>query len=79
MRAHAAELRELGLGMGITGLRFASPGRLVGHVDAGKDALDVIDFDIAATQLLGATVELFSDAVLDKPNITLDLVDARPV
>ena len=79
VRAHASELQALAEQMRITKLRFASAGRLVGHVDAEMDAFDVIDFDIAATDLLGAAVELFSDAVLGKPNVSPDLVTARPL
>jgi hypothetical protein len=64
---------------GITLLRFASPGRLVGHVAPDRDLWDVVDFDLAARDLLGATIRLFSDAVLTKTNVSPDLVDAQPI
>jgi hypothetical protein len=49
--AHADELRRLAADHGITALRFASPGRLVGHIAAELDFLDVVDFDLAARDL----------------------------
>jgi hypothetical protein len=77
--AHADELRRLAAQYGITALRFASPGRLVGHVADDRDFLDVVDFDVAARELLGAQVSLFSDAVLTKANVSPDLVAAEPL
>jgi len=77
VRAHAADLRALGARFGISELRFASKGRLVGRVEADKDLLDVVAFDLAASELLGATVQLFSDAVLTKPHVSPDLVAAQ--
>jgi hypothetical protein len=41
--------------------------------------LDVVDFDLAARELLGAQVSLFSDAVLTKENVSPDLVAAAPL
>lgn len=78
-RARATELRALADDFGVTELRFASAGRLVGHVDSQKDLLDVVGFDIAASELLGVDVQLFSDSVLTKPNVSADLVAARPL
>lgn len=65
--------------IGISDLRFASPGRLVGRVAEDKDLLDVVAFDLAAEDLLGARVSLFSDRVLDHDNVSKDLVDAQPL
>lgn len=79
VRTHAEELCALAARFGITELRFASPGRLVGHVAEDKDALDVADFEIAARQVLGAQVGLYSDRVLTKPHVSPDLVTARPL
>ncbi len=79
VRAHSVELRTLGQSYGVSQLRYASPGRLVGHVAEDKDMLDVVEFDIAATDLLAARVSLFSDAVLDHPHVSVDLVDASPL
>lgn len=78
MAAHGDELQGLAAQYGITALRFASPGRLVGHVADGRDTLDIVDFDLAR-ELLGAQVSLFSDAVLTKPNVSPDLVAAEPL
>lgn len=77
LRAHAAELNALAAAHGIHALRFASPGRLVGRVDPDRDALDMAEFAAEAEKLLDADVSLLSDAVLDKPNVSPDLVSAR--
>lgn len=79
MRSHADELRALAARYGITELRFASSGRLVGRVAADRDALDTADFEIAARVLLRAEIGLFSDRVLRKPHVSPDLVAAHPV
>lgn len=79
VRAHADELRELAGRYGITELRFASAGRLVGRVPTDKDLLDVASFDVEASGLLGASVMLCSDAVLTKDNVSPDLVAASPL
>jgi hypothetical protein len=77
VRAHADELRATGARRGITELRFASSGRLVGRVDEDRDLYDVAGFDADASEILGAPVSLFSDQVLAKPNVSADLVAAH--
>jgi hypothetical protein len=79
VRAHAEGLRLLAGNYGITDLRFASTGRLMGHVAEDRDALDVADFEFAAVRLLGAEVRLYSDRVLVKRNVSPDLVAAQPL
>jgi hypothetical protein len=79
VRAHADVLAQLAGRYGVSNLRFASAGRLVGHVDDSHDALDVAEFELAARVLLGAEIGLFSTAVLSKPNVSPDLVAARPL
>ncbi|MDQ2845575.1 MAG: hypothetical protein M3Y77_04305 [Actinomycetota bacterium] len=79
VRRRVAELRALAARHGISELRFASPGRLVGHVAEDRDALDTADFEIAARTLLGAEVGLFSDRVLGNPHVSPDLLAAQPV
>ena len=79
VRDRGDELRALAVQHGISELRFASPGRLVGHVAEDRDALDTADFEIAARALLGAEIGLFSDRVLGKPHVSPDLLVARPV
>ena len=77
-RAHAGELRELGTEHGITNLRFASAGRLVGT--AGDDeTYDGIGFEVAAQGLLHADVMLIADRVLARPGASQDLVAASPL
>jgi len=46
-------------------------------VAENRDALDVAEFEVAARQLLGADVGLFSSHVLSKPNVSPDLVASR--
>lgn len=79
VEAHADALRSLAARHGITALRFASSGRLVGHVAHDRDTVDVAEFELAAVKLLGAEVRLYSDAVLSKPNVSPDLVAAEPL
>jgi hypothetical protein len=79
VRAHAAALQALARRYGVTRLRFASAGRLLGSVAEDRDMLDMIDFNIEASELLGAKISLFSDAVLANRNVSSDLVDATPL
>lgn len=79
VRRRGDELRSLAAQHGISDLRFASPGRLVGCVAEDRDALDTADFEIAARALLGADIGLFSDRVLGKSHVSPDLLAAQPV
>ena len=79
VRAHADELIGLAVRHGITGLAFASPGRLRGHVSEGHDLADVFEFQRAAAGLLGAEVMLFSDGALRNEHVSPDLVTATPL
>lgn len=79
VRAQVGALQEIARRHAVSGLRFASPGRLVGHVADDRDMLDMVDFNLEASDLLGAKVSLFSDAVLDNRNVSSDLVDATPL
>jgi hypothetical protein len=77
VRAHADQLRLLAQEHGISALRFASSGRVVGHLADDRDAFDVADFELAAIRVLGAEVALYSGRVLGKRNVSPDLVAAR--
>jgi hypothetical protein len=77
LRAHRGEVHALAAQYGITDLRFASPGRLVGQVAADRDLFDVFAFQRAAEQLLGGEVELFSAAVVRTENASPDLAGAQ--
>jgi hypothetical protein len=79
VRSHAGELIDLAARHGISGLGFASPGRLRGHVAEGRDLLDVFEFQRAATDLLGAEVAVFSDGALRNEHVSPDLVTATPL
>ena len=79
VRSHADDLIDLAARHGITGLAFASPGRLRGHVAEGRDLSDVFEFQRAATDLLGAEVMVFSDGALRNVYVSPDLVTATPL
>ena len=78
-RKHADALHRLGAEHGISQLRFASPGRLVGHMDEDRDMGDMADFQLAVEGLLGVHADLFTDRVLSKPGVSADLVAAQPL
>ena len=79
VRRRGDELRALATQHGISELRLASPGRGVGHVAEDRDALDTADVEITAGALLGAKIGLFSDRVLGKSHVSLDLLVAQSV
>jgi hypothetical protein len=79
VRAHAGRLKELAANLGITELRYAGPGRLVGHVADDRDFFDVADFQTAASEELQAEVVLLSDEALHNPHSSADLRTATPL
>jgi hypothetical protein len=72
VRSHAAELVALAARHGITGLAFASPGRLRGHVADDRDLFDIFEFQRAAADLLGAEVTVYSDGALRNQHVSPD-------
>lgn len=76
VRARASDLIALAARHGISALAFASPGRLRGKVDAHHDLFDVFEFQRAASEMLGATVALFSEGALANANVSPDLESA---
>ena len=76
---HAKRFAELGERSGITQLRFAAEGRLVGRVAEDRDMFDVVDFQLAVAQEFGVKITLVSDAVLGRERVSPDLVNARPL
>jgi len=78
-RAHAAELRALAARHGITNLRFASDGRLLGHLEPDRDLADTADFEIAGEARFQRSFFLISDRVLRKPRVSPDLLTATPL
>ena len=76
VRARASELIELAARHGITGLAFASPGRLRGHVADDRDLFDMFEFQRDATDLLGAEVMVYSDGTLRNEHVRPDLATA---
>ncbi|MGH3264118.1 MAG: hypothetical protein ACRDNS_19220 [Trebonia sp.] len=78
-RANADALHRVAAEYGITALRFASPGRLVGHMDDDRDMGDMVDFQLAVEDLLDRYIDLFTDRVLSHPHASPDLVAARPL
>ena len=79
LRHHASDLFALAVRHGVSALRVAGPGRLVGHLADDRDSFDVADFETAAEAMLGAEVALFSDGVLGKQNVSPDLGAATPL
>ncbi len=79
VRSHAAALVELATEHGISELAFAGPGRLRGHVAADSDPFAPFGFQLAASELLGAEVALFSDEALHNGHVSPDLLATSPV
>ncbi len=79
VRSHAGALVELATEHGISELAFAGPGRLRGHVAADSDPFAPFAFQLAASELLGAEVALFSDEVLRNEHVSPDLLVASPL
>ncbi len=79
VRARAAELVRLAEVHGISELAFASPGRLRGHISPSADPFAPFTFQIEASRLLGAEVELLSDGALANTNVSPDLRVASPL
>jgi hypothetical protein len=53
--------------------------RLRGHISEDRDPFGPFEFERAATELLGAEIELFSDEVLRNEHVIPDLVTASPL
>ena len=79
VRSHAGALVELATEHRISELAFAGPGRLRGHVAADSDPFAPFAFQLAASELLGAEVALFSDEVLHNEHVSADLLAASPL
>lgn len=79
LRANAAALRSLATDHGISQLRIAGAGLLVGHIGENRDLFDVAAFETAAHEVLGAEVDLYSDGVLDHDNVSPELLAATPL
>jgi hypothetical protein len=79
VRGYAAQLVELAALHGITGLAFASAGKLLGQLDDAHDLFDMFEFQRAATELVGGEVILFSVGVLGNENVSPDLQSATPL
>lgn len=78
-RDNVDTLRRIGDQHGISALRFASPGRLVGHVDEDRDMIDIADFTLDVIEALDRYAHIYSDRVLTKPNVSPDPVAAQPL
>ena len=78
-RANAESLHRLGAGYGISDLRFASPGRLIGHMDEHRDLTDMALFQRDVEDLLGKHIDFFTDGLIGKPGVSVDLLTARPL
>lgn len=78
-RANADTLRRIGERHGITSLRFASTGRLVGHFDEDRDMGDMADFTADVEDELCHNTYIISDRVLAKPGVSPDVAAAQPL
>ena len=74
-REHVAELRALAAEHGITNLRFASPGRLVGTAGSDEE-YQPDEFELAVIDRLHVEVTLIADRVLSKRGVSSDLLTA---
>ena len=79
VRSHAAALVELATEHGSSELVFAGPGGSRGHVAADSDPFAPFAFQLAASELLGGEVALFSDEVLHNEHVSPDLLAASPL
>jgi hypothetical protein len=78
-RANADALRRLAAEHGVSDLRFASPGRIIGHLADDRDLADMALFQRDIEDALGAHADFFTDGLLGKPGISEDLLAARPL
>jgi hypothetical protein len=78
-RANSAALHDLGAQYGISGLRFASPGRIIGHLETDRDLTDMVQFQQAVQDLLGVRADFFTDGLIGKPGVSADLLTAQPL
>lgn len=78
-RANADALRRLATEYGVSDLRFAGPGRLIGHMDDDRGLGDMADLQLAIEDLLGKHADFFTDGLIGKPGVSPDLLTARPL
>ena len=72
-------LRRLAAEHGVSDLRFASPGRIIGHLADDRDLADMALFQRDIEDALGAHADFLTDRLLGKPGISDDLLTARPL
>ncbi|HUY48833.1 MAG TPA: hypothetical protein VMV92_24475 [Streptosporangiaceae bacterium] len=77
IRNRARELVSPATRHSITGLAFASPRRLRGHV--AHDLFDLFHSRRAAVSLLGAEIALYSDGALNHEHVSPNLAAAAPL
>lgn len=78
-RQNADALRRLGLEYGVSDLRFASPGRIIGHLADDRGMGDMVLFQRDIEDLLGVHADFFTDGLIGKPGVSADLLTARPL
>lgn len=76
---NAETLRRIAERHGITELRFASTGRLVGHLDDDRGLGDMADFMSEVEDALDRRTNIISDRVVTKPGVSPDVVAAQPL
>lgn len=78
-RQNADALRRLGAEYGVSALRFASLGRIIGHLDEDRGMGDMVLFQRDIEDLLGVHADFFTDRLIGQPGVTADLLTARPL
>ena len=79
IRAHADELIAMAESLGLADLRYASSNRIVVRMTDRAAPFDDHRFSERASALLGHQIRAYSDAVLENPGVSPDLLAATPL
>ena len=79
IRAHAAELIAMAETLGLADLRYASGNRIVVSLTDHVEPLGEYKFSERASFMLGRQIRAYSDAVLQNPGVSADLLAATPL
>lgn len=79
VRAHREELLALAADMGITDVKVASTGRLVGTVTANTVPLGVYAFSADASSMLERIIRMHASRVVTPESASVDLKEATPL
>ena len=79
IRAHAAELIAMAESLGLADLRYASSNRIVVRRTDHVEPMGEHRFSERASFMLGRQIRASSDAVLQNPGVSPDLLAATPL